>query len=319
MEIKSSYLMWIGSEHYKTIEEWCEEASRLGVSKRLPGVAMGEALMRPGTIVFVAHDEGVFHECEGCSGAIECPECRKLLQEGLKESDAAERLASEAGKLDEGKERRSLERRSTNARARAEVLESEAASCETCLGTRLVVAGTGGKVTFEDGETWDYRQYNYWLHQPTKWVPGDKGGVSVMERCEACGGTGRLPDAQVFGMFVPERIEVIEGGDAAKSEAARIAGFIEVPKAALKAEPQRGCGLRKPGGVYAVASAKGGKKARAAAKALGMDLDQCHVHGNFVRFVVPYRINCKRFRGLGAFHPSALLQDAAEMATDALA
>ena len=50
-------MMWVGYQHYPTIASFVNEASTLGVSKRLsklPGVVLGE------TRVFLVHDEGVF-------------------------------------------------------------------------------------------------------------------------------------------------------------------------------------------------------------------------------------------------------------------
>src|SRR5690606_29035571 len=73
-----AWLMWIGTEFYPTIESWANEAVELGVSKRLPSGALGEALMEPGNVVFVAHDEGEKTECPDCLGTIECPDCRRL-------------------------------------------------------------------------------------------------------------------------------------------------------------------------------------------------------------------------------------------------
>ena len=77
MEIKNTYLMWIGSEHYSTIDSWVKEATEQGVSKRLPNEHMGTSLLNPGTVVFVAHDEGDMDECTECLGTISCGECRK--------------------------------------------------------------------------------------------------------------------------------------------------------------------------------------------------------------------------------------------------
>ncbi len=80
-EIKRSYLMWIGKEHYPTIEAYVEECTEMGVSKRLPNATVAEAMTAPGTVVFVAHDEGVYRECPECVGEMECPTCRLDVQE----------------------------------------------------------------------------------------------------------------------------------------------------------------------------------------------------------------------------------------------
>ena len=252
MHIIATYLMWIGSEHYKTIEEWVKEALLQGVSKRLPTPAMGRTLLQPGTVVFVAHDEGEMHECPECAGAIECPDCRKNTEAAARERALADKLDDEAAEAESTKARQSAERRAKNARKRADRHEGLMAECETCFGANEVEAGTGGTVVFEDGEEWDYRRYTYHRNQPKKWTAEDKGGIAVMKRCEHCGGFGRIPNGKVFGCFVPEAVEYIEAGDEDKTKAMTESGFSVVPMHVASDESARGCGKRKPDGVYVV-------------------------------------------------------------------
>lgn len=320
MEIKNSYLMWIGSEHYKTIEDWTKEALEQGVSKRLPNRHMGKALMEPGSVVFVAHDEGEMDECEHCTAPIECPDCRKLQASYDREAVLSVKFAEEAKEASASKERARLLKLAGNAQERANKAIEAQESCETCLGTSRVEAGSGGTVTFEDGESWDYRRYNYHLHQPKRWTATDKGGLSVVSRCEHCGGTGRIPNAKVFGLFVPEAIEYIESADTEKTEEAKALGFDIVSSTTLSAERKRGCGKRKAGGVYASTRASSTSKAGAeAVKALGLDSDACEVRGNFVSFVEPIVVNdTKRFRGLAKWELPSGVEDEAEMIAEAL-
>jgi hypothetical protein len=319
--VGNTYLVWIGSEHYESIDAWAEEAKSAGVSKRLPNEHMAKALMEPGTIVFVAHDEGEHEECPECIREIVCPVCRRAAEKEARELAACEHLEGEAEKLAEGsKERASLAKRASNARERAEQAAEEQAQCDDCAGTGKLRAGSGGHVLFEDGDTWDYRQYNYWLHQPKKWTAEEKGGIAEVAMCDHCGGKGELPKGLVFGLFVPERFEYIKAeGDEEKAEALVAAGFEVVGPDMLAAEKKRKCGVRKPGGVYAVTSASGKSKAgKAAAKTLGLDASEIEVHGNFVRFLRPVAIpGVKRCRGLARFVLPDAVAEEAEMIADA--
>jgi hypothetical protein len=130
----------------------------------------------------------------------------------------------------------------------------------------------------------------------------------------------------VFGLFLPQAIEVIVGGEGSpEAEAAKAAGFAPVTTATVATERKRGCGKRKPGGVYVVTKAEGDTKAKEAVDALrkaGIERE-VEVKGNFIRFIEPIEIHgVKRFRGLGRVELAALaegaaLADAAEMAVDA--
>jgi hypothetical protein len=320
-KLDNTYMMWVGSEHYPTIGDWVKEAEELGVSKRLPNEHVARALMADGTAVFIAHDEGKHAECTECSGVVACGECRKRTVE----ADKLRARATEMRK-GEGPEAAKLLTKADLVETQAVELEDQNGACEVCLGAGSIEGGTGGKVVFEDGEAWDYRQYNYWLHQPKVWTPEAKGGLSEIARCECCGGTGRLPLGVVFGLFLPQAIEVIVGGEGSpEAEAAKAAGFAPVTTATVATERKRGCGKRKPGGVYVVTKAEGDAKAKDAVDALrkaGIDRE-VEVKGNFIRFIEPIEIHgAKRFRGLGRVELAALaegaaLADAAEMAVDA--
>lgn len=323
----ATYLMWVGAEHYSTIQAWVDEAAEMGVSKRLPNEHMARALMAPNTTVFVAHDEGSYSECEECSGTTDCGECRKREVLADKYRASAEGARKAAAKLaKDSKEAKAAAAKAERHDAKAEQLDEQIAECEECLGARAVTAGTGGKVVFEDGTAWDYRQYNYWLHQPKVWTPDALGGVAEITRCICCGGTGRIPEGVVFGVFVPQAIEVIVASE--ESEAAtkaKEAGFTTVTAAAVASERKRGCGKRKVGGVYVTTSTKADKRAVKATKdalrEAGIERE-VEVKGNFIQFLSPIAIpGVKRFRGLGRVELSALaegadLADAAEMAVD---
>jgi hypothetical protein len=295
--IEQAYLMWVGSEHYPTIEKWTSEAAEMGVSKRLPSLSIGKKMMEPGTIVFVAHDEGRMVECEGCAGKIDCPECRKRDAEILREqAKVAHFTATEKTALAE------------RAKERIELIKAQKNTCSACRGRGRTKAGTGGKVLFKNGEKWDYRKYNYHLHQPKVWTPEGEWEVVEKNMCEDCGGTGKLPDGKVFGIFLPENMEFITmdeevEGAAEAEEAATAAGAIVVPYEEIGKEKKRGCGKRKAGGVYVSTSpdAKSKKKLTKIAGELGVEADAIEIHGNFASFLKPVAIpGVKRFRGIAS-------------------
>ena len=319
--IKHAWLIWVGSEHYKGITDWSDEAIALGISKRLPNAAMARSLSTPGTVVFIAHDEGETTECPACPGEIACPDCRKRVNEmaALRKS-VASIVAGFKGEFATEAPRALV--RSKELRERdADALAKECDECKACSGKGKLKASTGGSVELVDGSVWDYRTYNYWLHQPKKFHV--ETSVANKEMCETCGGTGELPDAKIFGMFMPERIEYIATGDESAEELKTMKGFNIVKKEALKAESKRKCGTRKPGGVYVVTSATsagGDALVEDAIKAGLVKKDGAEVHGNFVRFTRPVLVNSKRFRGLKkielGFVQAAV--DQADMVVDAL-
>lgn len=337
MEIKQSYLMWVGSEHYKTIEEWTSEAITQGISKRLPNADVAQALLNEGTAIFVAHDEGSFHECPDCLGEVECPDCRKRGQE-------VERLESEIEELKEKvecfgpiekleiegdkKEVKRLQRLIDNRKNLILKLQGESVSCSVCGGTKKATLGTGGSVQIvEEGLTtkrWDYRRYNYWLHQPQKFKADD---VISKEMCETCGGTGRLPDAKIFGLFIPDAVEYIlkeSDTDVVKEAMEKERGFRTVNQKVVEFEAKRKCGKRKPGGVYVVTSVteEASKSAKEVVEKLVKDgvvsPEGVEVNGSFIRFLEPISVDVKRFRGIKKWSLDPRAEDEAEMILDAL-
>lgn len=318
--ITSAWLIWVGSEFYKGIADWSDEAIALGISKRLPNASMARQLAAPGTVVFVAHDEGESHSCTKCVGACECPSCRKRISEmtALRNVIASMKAAFKGDFVTEAP--RGLKRfEEVRLRTIAE-LEAEMKACEECKGKGSIKAGTGGEVALKDGRVWDYRTYNYWLHQPKKFDPETM--VAEVEMCETCGGKGDLPNAQIFGVFAPERVEYIARGDETKEELEALKGFRIVEKDVLKTEAKRKCGVRKAGGVYAVTSAEGAdgdKLLQDAIKAGLVKPDGAEVHGSFIRFGRPVPVAEKRFRGLKKINLGTVREavDQAEMIAEA--
>lgn len=317
--ITKAYLMWVGSEHYADIAEWSEEAIAMGVSKRLPNAAMARALMEPGTVVFTAHDEGETTDCAECGGAIECPDCRKRTVE----------MASLRGAIDSAKKRflgdwdaeatDGMKRFESVREAKITRLETECEDCSACGGKGKLTSGTGGHVVLKDGRQWDYRTYNYWLHQPAKF--NAETMVATVAMCKACGGTGVRPEAKLFGLFVPTRCEYIVRGDETKEELKLLKDFGLVTPDALKVEGKRKCGYRKPGGFYAVTdkAAAPDKDARMALDGLverGIidSTEAVDIAGNFVRFTAPVRVDVKRFRGIKQI-PVSMVSEAVKAAT----
>lgn len=314
MGIKNTHLIWIGSEHYRTIEDWVEEANSMGVSKRLPGAGMAKGLMEPGTVVFVAHDEGQTNACPECEGEIENPEVRKIQSAIVRLDDEIEALEEEQDLEDGEAIDPMLPRKISRRRAKRDGLMSEL--------NRLpwtVLDGTGGSVVV-DGERWDYRRYEYWLHQPARWNP--EGRDVEKDMCERCGGKGRLPEGKVFGMFMPTAFEYMVPDDGLPEKAPDAEAFKYVEPSVRKAEGRRKCGRRKEGGTYVVASTEGdaerAKKRLAEMVEKGQIDDlECEITGDFVRFLEPVAIHEKRFRGLkSGWLPPVEASDEAEMALE---
>ena len=146
--------------------------------------------------------------------------------------------------------------------------------------------------------------------------------VRSREMCKICGGTGELPCGRIFGMFTPERIEYILDGSEDKLPEG-LAGFTVVKSVA--GEPKRKCGVRKPGGVYAVTSADTTSVAARAElerliKAGVVKRKSTALHGSFARFMDPVVIHEKRFRGIKQIDWASLqprARDQAEMVMEA--
>lgn len=335
-EITASYLMWVGAEHYGTIEDYTGEVVKMGVSKRLSNVHIARKLMEPGAVIFLAHDEHEYTECPECVGNVECGECRKRyhercrledevleLEERLDAAREAVRLASEADKDGPRKEVARLKRLIANRVEKAKTIASVSKECETCEGHGRYNGSTGGRVVV-DGEHMDYRAYNYWLHQPKKWSP--EGKTVVAEMCEICGGTGRLPEGKVFGALLPSDVEYILKADdnLAKQVEIEEAGFKTVTTKEVSVEIARGCGKRREGGFY-VRTGTGERTEDTKAlvdklvAAGHIEPEGAELIGTFVRFVNPIDIpGVKRFRGLKTFSLIPEAEDEVEMAVEAL-
>jgi hypothetical protein len=323
--------MWIGTDHYATIEDWVEEAHVQGVSKRIPNPGIGEALIEDGSVVFVAHDEGEKHECPECIGSIECPACRKAdrdIDNASKEKASRLEEATELLDLDrklthnEAKRLRKLHRRAHTLEGHVAIAQDAKDGCSECFGAgEIEDVGTGGYITIDDQRI-DYRRVNYALHhEGFELVAADS-----VHMCEHCGGTGQLPDGRVFGLFVPDAVEyVLKPTDSAtiKAEAAA-RSFRPVSMRAVEGEPSRGCGRRHPG-YYVVTEGAAGDDSRArevVADLIAKDVidpNDVEVKGSFVRFLAPVDIaGTKRFRGIKRWNLAPAAEAEAEMIFDAV-
>jgi hypothetical protein len=337
-------MMWVGSESYKTIKDWTDEAIVQGISKRLPNAAVGRCLAEEGTVIFVAHDEGVFHECPDCIGVVENPEARKMrtdlervakevegyelaLESTHEESEEYVKSHPNAGSDDENivalhKEStrlmRLIARRNAKYRSIEEELETSREYVEGGTGGHVHIMSDGGTV-----ERWDYRKYNYWLHQPKKF---DVNSVVKKNMCESCGGTGQLPDAKIFGVFIPSAVEYIlkpcDDEEVKKRMEAR--GISTVTQTQLKSEVIRKCGKRHEGGVYIVASTSEEPTKQMVevveelVKKGLVEPDGVEIKGDFVRFIEPVETEVKRFRGIKSWCLDPRAEEEAEMIFDAM-
>jgi len=302
MRIQHSYLMWVGADNYETISEYVDEVRKVGVSKRLPGIGMANALYEPGSVVFVAHDDGEAYSCDTCMGQVECSECRMWsgrIAKWQAEADVVRHRYADDDETPRGKARIVEIREARIARARAVM-----AKCELCDGHGVYECGTGGYVLRTDGVRMDYRAYNYWMRQPKKFDADRE--VAARHICPDCGGTGKRPAAVVFGAFVPE-IEVVLTGRENEIVQEQIARFGHVTLAAASKEVERKGKQRHPG-YYAVATAgKPTKRALAVAKELQAHRavkGEAEVIGDFILFAKPLKVGeMKRFRGVKRYSP----------------
>lgn len=300
-----TYLMWIGSKHYQTIEDFREEARKRGVSKRIPNLEMAKFIVGEKSMIFLAHDEGETHDCPDCMANIECPECRKddkeihLLQEEIEDLlDSIDDDSSE-------KDRRRVHLFASKRMKKIETYRERKNEC-SCKNNKTV-GGSGGLVTFGNGKKWDYRKYNYWLHQPEKWTPEKMGGVVKKEICQSCGGTGIISDAKIFGLFLPDRVEYIANTDDDKKKKKEIekqkVRFITQRE--LSQEILRECGERVEGGSYLVSDDT--ERTRALIRELQrkqiIKRKEVKVYGGFIEFNEPVEMELKRFRGLKKWSP----------------
>jgi hypothetical protein len=57
-------LIWVGSQHYETVEKFMAEAREMGISRRLPAIPRGLEIDK--TWVFLAHRQAVERPCPTC-------------------------------------------------------------------------------------------------------------------------------------------------------------------------------------------------------------------------------------------------------------
>jgi hypothetical protein len=297
--LKATYLAWIGSIHYPTIRSWVSEVKLSGVSKRLPNAAHGRALLKPGTVIFVAHDEGELLDCGDCLGRVECPACRKRSARAARWHAELETLKKNF-RGDWDTEATKGQRRNQRVREQHVTrLLKECEDCSTCKGRNHFQGSTGGFVELTDGRKIDYRTYTYWLHQPGKFNPLQL--VRARYMCTGCGGSGHLPIGQVFGMFVAQRVEyVTRPGDNVVYLSKTISDFTIADK---DDEATRRAGKRRPGyyamtntGSPSLAIQRAVEHLRSAKLIAGAE-----IFGGFAVFKKPIRIDAKRFRGMARF------------------
>lgn len=308
-----SFLIWVGSAHYRSIVEYSSEAIVQGISKRLPNLASAKAVM--GATIFLAHDEGEKSDCPKCLGDVDCPECRKIANDVENVKRRVKKLKDSLGETEPSK---SQARTLALCEKTIERAVEAMASCEECDGLGHVKSGTGGSAVLKNGEVWDYRRYTYWRNSAKLDVFDFKTDVEVLDMCENCGGFGTLPKGKVFGLFVPERIEYITAPDDDEARLAEIAEFARVVSPeGLAGEGERKCGRRKEGGAYVVTSPRGkkSKEALKALKAIGMPETGVELHGAFVRFLDPVDITERRFRGIKRwdYAPAAAVEAASDV------
>lgn len=337
-ETFTTYLMWVGKEHYPTIADYVAEAKEHGISKRVATPEIAAKLSSPNTLVFLAHDEGEHEDCEHCLGSIENPEWRKLTLQVKKAAEVltdrikltkriAERIrrGKKSGKLEGEKlqaaedEKAKADRLVKGARAKFKKLTAELEGEPETL-----TAGTGGHVILKDGSRWDYRRYMYWRNQPKKW--DFKKETKEAHMCPHCGGFGKLPKGKVFGVFMPAAAEYImkpeDGEEARKAMEAK--GLTAVPAGKVADEVKRGCGRRKHGGSYVVTRTDGSTPDALKAKVSELVADgivksaDVEVNGQFAEFIETVDIfGEKRFRGIKLWEPTPAAAAEAEDIVDA--
>lgn len=292
MQINKTYLQWVGARDYKTIEDFMTEVKEQGLSKRVPNHHIAGALMEPGTVVFVAHDEGEHEDCPDCLEVKACETC-----DGKGKIVATEQ-------------------------------DGEAQDCADCSGLGEIVRGTGGKVTLEDGSELAYRDWlgmrRHAKHNARDGKPTGENGVKAM--CERCGGSGRLPLGKIFGLYVPSAAEYIVSDDMEAEARDKIAakGVDLIPEGAVALEQERKCGRRKVGGSYVVTRPAQAPSAKAEATvdelvAQGLiEPEAVQVTGDFVEFVNPVAIKTKRFRGIRRYMLEAAVEAEAELIAEAI-
>lgn len=70
-----SYLQWIGTSNFATIDDFVSHVEANGVSKKLPNRHVALEVVKSGTVIFLTHDEGRFQECLACAEMQTCTSC----------------------------------------------------------------------------------------------------------------------------------------------------------------------------------------------------------------------------------------------------
>ena len=73
--IERIYLQWVGTSSFATVDDYLADVKRHGVCKRLPNLNIALEVAKPGTLVFLVHDQGRACSCLACSELIVCPKC----------------------------------------------------------------------------------------------------------------------------------------------------------------------------------------------------------------------------------------------------
>lgn len=294
MKIEKSYLQWAGASDYPTKEDFIAEVKSQGLSKRLPNHHVAAALMEPGTVVFMAHDDGEKKACGDCAEVVSCEVCNG------------------SGEI-----------------AGTDVDNS--VECEACNGMGENIRGTGGSVKLEDGTEIAYRDWlgmrRHAKHNERDGKPTGNVEDDAKKICATCGGSGNLPLGMIFGMYIPSAAQYIvpEGmeEEARKKIADKGVEMIPVGTAAL--EPVRKCGHRKAGGSYIVTkpATEPSEKAVATVEELiaqGLiEPEAVEITGDFVEFVKPVEIHgMKRFRGIRRYMLEAKVEAEAELIAEAM-
>jgi hypothetical protein len=316
----NTYLMWIGSESYETMDEWIKEAEEQGVSKRLPNANVGMSMKNSNSVVFVAHDEGEWRDCPDCMGTIQNPEYRVLSEKIAKLENECKRFEKEHEKIGSkwgwifdslvwnaitrskaDEDRKNMDRllRKIAKREKKIIVLKEKMEKQD----PVIKSGTGGGVEVINRNTglteiMDYRKYDYWHRQPKKFNKKWKVVKKVM--CKTCGGKGQLPEGRIFGLFIPTDVEYVlrEEDSEEVKEIMGKRGFRLVDSTELAVEKERKCGYRKKGGVYAVAKTSGEGTLEDAIKSKKIKPQGVEIKGDFIKYLSPVSIEGKRFRGV---------------------
>lgn len=301
--IDQAWLQWVGRQHYEDAAGFVDEMLAQGVSKKVPSLGIAQNLMKPGTVVFLAHDDGEVLDCPHCHEVVVCGTC-----------DGAGRVKNEKG---------------------------HTVDCVKCEGKGDYAISTGGWITF-DGEEMMYREFLARCKKdPVMRETIDRLGLDMKsrktkkmlweewgKRCMKCSGSGRMPQGFIFGMFRPSAIEYIlrpEDGEEVEQEMAdKKVKTVTLKK--LATEARRGCGYRQPGGIYVVTEAGQRKPSENFEKAIEELIERgaispkgYEVVGDFVRFLAPIPIEGqKRFRGIAKWALDPLAEEEAQMALEAI-